>query len=107
MTAAVTPTQTRPWLPRWLTSEHPLPWLLPASAMMIIFGVYPLLYAVWLTLNRKHPVTRKLQFAPGYNWSKVFADERVWNALFNTLLYTGVALICQLVLGMLIALLLD
>ncbi len=95
------------WLPRWLTSEHPLPWLLPASAMMIVFGIYPLLYAVWLTLNRKHPVTRKLTFAPGYNWGKLFGDERVWNALFNTLLYTSIALVCQLVFGMLIALLLD
>jgi len=97
----------KPWLPRWLTSEHPLPWLLPASAMMLVFGIYPLLYAIWLTLNRKHPVTRKLQFMPGYNWGKVFADERVWNALSNTLIYTVVALAFQLVLGMLIALLLD
>ena len=95
------------WLPHWLTSEHPLPWLLPASALMIVFGVYPLLYAVWLSLQRKHPVTRKLQFSPGYNWSKMFADDRVWNALFNTLVYTGIALVAQLVLGMLIALLLD
>ena len=95
------------WLPRWLTSEHPLPWLLPASALMIVFGIYPLVYAAWLTLNRKHPVTRKLQFMPSHNWSKVFADDRVWNALYNTLLYTGIALVCQLVLGMLIALLLD
>ena len=106
MTSA-TFTPRHDWLPRWLTSEHPLPWLLPASALMIVFGIYPLLYAVWLTLNRKHPVTRKLQFMPGHNWGKVFADERVWNALYNTLLYTGIALVCQLVLGMLIALLLD
>ncbi|MFT3988337.1 carbohydrate ABC transporter permease [Aestuariivirga sp.] len=97
----------KPWLPRWLTSEHPFPWLLPASALMIVFGIFPLFYAIWLTLERKHPVTRKLQFAPTYNWSKLFADDRVWNALFNTLVYTGVALVFQLVLGMLIALLLD
>jgi len=107
MTDVVLGSPRRTWLPRWFTSEHPLPWLLPASALMIIFGIYPLIYAVWLTLERKHPVTRKLQFAPGYNWSKVFADDRVLNALVNTLIYTGVALICQLVLGMLIALLLD
>ena len=31
----------------------------------------------------------------------------MWNALYNTFLYTGVALVFQLVLGMLIALLLD
>ena len=95
------------WLPRWLTSEHPFPWLLPASALMIVFGIYPLAYAVWLTLERKHPVTRKLTFRPDYNWGKLIQDERVLNAPFNTLIYTGVALVFQLVLGMLIALLLD
>ncbi len=90
-----------------MISEHPFPWLLPASALMVIFGLYPLLYAVWLSLQRKHPVTRKLAFAPSYNWSKLLGDERVWNALGNTLVYTGAALLLQLVLGMAIALLLD
>jgi multiple sugar transport system permease protein len=90
-----------------MTSEHPFPWLLPASALMVIFGLYPLLYAIWLSLQRKHPVTRKLTFNPGYNWAKIFGDERVWNALLNTFVYTAVALLFQLVLGMLIALLLD
>jgi multiple sugar transport system permease protein len=97
----------RSWLPRWFTSEHPLPWLVPASALMIVFGIYPLVYAIWLSLERKHPVTRQLVFYPSWNWSKLLHDERVWNALFNTLVYTGVALIFQLTLGMLIALLLD
>ena len=90
-----------------MISEHPFPWLLPASALMVIFGLYPLLYAVWLSLQRKHPVTRKLTFAPTYNWSKLLGDERVWNALGNTLVYTGAALMLQLILGMAIALLLD
>jgi multiple sugar transport system permease protein len=90
-----------------MTSEHPFPWLLPASALMVIFGLYPLLYAIWLSLQRKHPVTRKLVFNPGYNWAKIFGDERVWNALLNTFVYTAVALLFQLLLGMLIALLLD
>ncbi|CAN5408955.1 sugar ABC transporter permease [soil metagenome] len=94
-------------LPRWLSSEHPFPWLLPITSMLVVFGVYPLIYAVWLSLERKHPVTRKLVFDPAYNWAKAFGDPRVWNALVNTLIYTGTALVFQLVLGMLIALLLD
>jgi multiple sugar transport system permease protein len=97
----------RPWLPRWMTSEHPLPWLMPASALMVVFGIYPLVSAIITSLYKKNAATRKLQFAPDYNWAKVFGDERVWNALANTLIYTGVALVFQLVLGMLIALLLD
>lgn len=94
-------------LPHFLTSEHPFGWLFPASALMIVFGLYPLFYTVWLSLHRRNPVTRVTHWDPTYNWLKAFGDERVWNALFNTFTYTGVALTLELVLGMLIALLLD
>ncbi len=97
----------RPWLPNWLTSEHPFPWLFPASALMVVFGLYPLYKAVETSLYKKNAATRKLVFDPDFNWTKVLFDERVWNALYNTLFYTAVALFFQLVLGMLIALLLD
>jgi multiple sugar transport system permease protein len=92
---------------RWLTSEHPFPWLLPAAALMIIFGIYPLLYALWLSLHKRNPVTRLNVFDPDYNWAKAFADPRVWDAIGRTFFYTGTALLIQLVLGLLIALLLD
>ncbi|MGA7266413.1 MAG: carbohydrate ABC transporter permease [Aestuariivirga sp.] len=95
------------WLPRWMTSEHPLPWLLPAGALMVVFGIFPLYKAIETSLYKRNAATRKMIFDPTHNWTKVFLDERVWNALLNTLFYTGVALLFQLVLGMLIALLLD
>ncbi len=91
----------------WMTSEHPLPWLLPASALMVVFGIFPLYKAIEMSLYKKNAATRKLVFDPDYNWVKMFGDERVWNALGNTLLYTIIALLFQLILGMLIALLLD
>src|SRR5690348_5748813 len=73
---------------RWLTSEHPLPWLLPASALMVVFGIYPLLYALWLSLHKRNPVTRLNILAPEYNWLKAFGDQRVWDAISTTFLYT-------------------
>ena len=99
--------QRRFALPRFLTSEHPFPWLLPSTAMLLVFGVYPLLYAIWLSLHRRHPVTRTTLFDPTWNWGKVLLDERVWGAIGHTFLYTIVALVIELVLGLLIALLLD
>ena len=110
--ATITKTERNPrpklWtMPRWLTSEHPLPWILPATATLIVFGLYPILYAVWLSLHRRHPVTRETLFNPEWNWSRVLADERVWDAISVTYLYTGVAIIIQLSLGLGIALLLD
>ena len=94
-------------LPRFLTSEHPFPWLFPAAALMAIFGIYPLVYAIGLSFFKKNAATRKMVLDFDHNWTKMLYDERVWNALYNTLIYTGLALAFQLVLGMLIALLLD
>jgi multiple sugar transport system permease protein len=90
-----------------MTSEHPLPWLFPAAALMVVFGLFPLGWAIVESLYKRNAATRRLTFDPDHNWTKAFFDERIWNALFNTLIYTGVALVVQLVLGMLIALLLD
>jgi multiple sugar transport system permease protein len=98
---------SKSWLPRWLTSEHPFPWLFPASALMIVLGVYPLLWAIYHSMFKRNAATRRLVWDPDANWMKAFADERVWNALLNTLVYASIALVLQLVLGMLIALLLD
>lgn len=94
-------------MPRWLTSEHPLPWLLPATALLVVIGLYPILYAAWLTLFRRNPVTRENSFEPSWNWSKVFTDDRVMDAIVTTFTYTGIAITIELILGMLIALLLD
>jgi len=94
-------------LPRWLTSEHPLPWLFPSIALLLVFGLYPILYSLWLTFIKRNPATRKEKFDPAWNWTKLIEDERVWDALQITLTYTFITIIIQLVLGMLIALLLD
>jgi multiple sugar transport system permease protein len=90
-----------------LSSEHPLPWLFPVTAVLIAFGVYPLLYALWLSLHKRNPVTRLSVFDADWNWLKIFGDERVWGAIGHTYLYTSVAIVIELVLGLAIALLLD
>ena len=94
-------------LPRFLTSEHPFPWLAPITAVLLIFGVYPLLYALWLSLHKRNPATRISIWDPAYNWLKILGDDRMWGAIGHTYLYTIVAIAIELLLGLLIALLLD
>jgi multiple sugar transport system permease protein len=105
--AADVPRARRLNLRRMLSSEHPLPWLLPVTAVLILFGVYPLLYAIWLSVHKRNPVTRISVFEPSWNWGKIFTDERVWGAIGHTYLYTSIAIVIELTLGLLIALLLD
>jgi multiple sugar transport system permease protein len=94
-------------LPRWFSSEHPFPWLFPATAMLVVFGLYPVLYSLWLSFFKRNPATRIEKFDPLWNWTKVFLDQRVIDAVLVTFTYTFIALIIQLVLGLAIALLLD
>jgi multiple sugar transport system permease protein len=94
-------------LPRFLTSEHPFPWLAPITAVLLVFGVYPLLYAFWLSLHKRNPATRISVLDPAYNWLKILGDDRMWGAVGHTYVYTIVAIAIELVLGLLIALLLD
>lgn len=94
-------------LPRWLTSEHPLPWLFPVTSLLVVFGLYPVLYSLWLSFFKRNPATRKEKFMPSWNWEKLLADDRVWDAVQITFTYAVLALTIQLILGMAIALLLD
>jgi multiple sugar transport system permease protein len=94
-------------MPRWLTSEHPLPWIAPAVAMILVFGIYPLIFAIWTSLHVRNKVKRIDEFSWFKNYETAFGDQRVWDAMQVTLTYTVLALALQVALGMAIALLLD
>lgn len=93
--------------PRFMLSDHALPWLAPLIAILLVFALYPFFYNIWLSFHEFVPRKRALEFVGTANWEKLFADSRMWGALGTTLLYTGVCLLIQLVLGLAIALLLD
>lgn len=94
-------------LPPWLTAEHPLPWLFPATATLLALGVYPLCDAIVRSLYQRLPGSRVERFVGLDQWIAAWSDGRMWHALGVTLTYTGVCLAVQLVLGGAIALLLD
>lgn len=92
---------------RLMISDHPLPWLLPLLAILLVLAVYPFFYNIWLSFHEFIPRRRGLEFVGWQNWQTLFSDPRMWNALWVTLFYSSVCLAIQLVLGMAIALLID
>ena len=64
MAAVAAPVSVAWRMPRWLSSEHPFPWLLPAAALMVVFGIFPLYKAFESSLYKKNAATRKLVFDP-------------------------------------------
>jgi len=91
----------------WAISDHPLPWLLPLIALLLVFTVYPLFYNIWLSLHEYAPMKRRLVWVGGENWAQLLEDTRLWQSLIVTFSYFAIALAVELVLGMAIALLLD
>ena len=104
-TASTTGQQT--WLPRFLTADHPFPWMAPMFAVILAFGIYPLAYSIWLSTQARIPGLRDYKFVGADNWIKAFADDRFIDSLMVTIQYTLVCLVIQVALGMAIALLLD
>ena len=94
-------------LPAWLAGDHPFPWLAPMTVMLLVFGIYPLLYAIWLSFQERSRVTRQFEFVGFKQWQTALTDERVWQSLGVTFTYTIACLVVQVVIGMGIALLLD
>ncbi|MBX9602061.1 MAG: hypothetical protein K2X35_13685, partial [Bryobacteraceae bacterium] len=85
-----------------MTSRWPgLPWILPAVALLGALSIYPLLYAIYVSLTSADGSLTLAHFA------RLFQDRYFGVALAQTLLFTAVALAFEFVLGLALALLVD
>jgi multiple sugar transport system permease protein len=84
-------------------AERRLGWLLcaPAALVMVAVTAYPILYSVWLSLQRadlKFPENR--EFVGLANYATVLSNDYWWTAFGVTVLITVVTVAVELVLGM-------
>lgn len=80
----------------------------PSNFMMLALMVFPLAMAIWLGLNF---VTFRNLNAPEFiglrNYREVLTDPRFWQSFRFTMLYIAVTVPSQMVVGFVVALLLD
>jgi multiple sugar transport system permease protein len=85
-------------------------WLLiiPALLILALVFVYPIGRAFWLSLFTENLGT-ELQsvFSFPANYVRMVNDGRFWRSLWNTTVFTAISIISELVIGMIIALVLD
>ena len=87
--------------------ERPFIWLLPALFLLLSATVFPLFYNLYHSFFRFDLLRRGFVPIGWGNWAELIQDPRIHNSLWVTFKYTVIALTLELVLGMLIALLLD
>jgi multiple sugar transport system permease protein len=89
-------------------AERRLGWLLcaPAVLVMIVVAAFPIIYAVYLSLQRydlRFPA--EAHFVGLSNYGDVLSSPYWWHALWVTLIITVVSVSLEFVLGMLLAIL--
>src|SRR5689334_18587394 len=89
-------------------AERRLGWTLcaPAVLVMIAVAAFPILYAVWLSLQRydlRFP--QQAHFIGLSNYGSVLSSPYWWHALVVTLIITVISVAVEFVLGMLLAIL--
>ena len=94
---------------RGLVSRNVLPYLLSLPALLVCIGILvPFFTAVFYSLQRyrlSQPWNRGMNW--GENYLNFFSDPGFWNTLNISLIYAGVTVVLELLLGLGIALLLQ
>jgi multiple sugar transport system permease protein len=91
-------------------AERRFGWLLcaPAVIVMALVAFYPIIYAVYLSLQRYDFRFPKLTHFVGLsNYGVVLSSSTWWHAFFVTVIITVITVVIELVLGMSLALLLH
>ncbi|MEO0407087.1 MAG: sugar ABC transporter permease [Cyanobacteria bacterium P01_A01_bin.135] len=82
--------------------------LLPALLLLLLVFAYPIGRAFWLSLFTENLGTNLEPVFSGFsNYSRMAIDGRFWQSIWNTTLFTVIALTLELILGVAIALLLH
>lgn len=79
----------------------------PALVLLFFITVYPVLYVLYLSLHRRLLIFDISRFVGADNYLFLVQDDRFWNALRNTVYFTGVSISLELILGLSIAVLIN
>lgn len=100
----------KPALSEGKRAERRLGWLLcaPAAFVMVAVTGYPIVYSIWLSLQRydlRFP--QQTEFVGLANYAAVLSDSYWWTAFGTTMALTVISVAIELVLGMLLALIMH
>lgn len=76
----------------------------PALVVLAAVTVFPALWVMWLSLQRRIPIFGIAAFEGWGNYLFLAGDPRFWNAAWVTLIFTVVSVLLELVLGVVVAL---
>jgi trehalose/maltose transport system permease protein len=79
--------------------------ILPTTLIVLLVAAWPILYAVWLSLQRILPNTTEWVWLS--NYERMFSDPVFYSALSNTILFTIISVFFEFTFGLAIAVALN
>lgn len=94
---------------RWDKSQALWGWIfiLPTMAGLIILNIWPLIQSVYQTFFRTGDFGKGNVFVGLENYQQLFQDTEVWQALWNTFKYSLIEVPFSIILGLVLAVLLN
>lgn len=105
-TAARGDSPTRPRRRSWLRMDAkvaPYVYIAPFFVLFAIFGLYPFLYTVWISLTNESPLNAETSFVGADNYIRLLGDDRFWTSVANTLGMFVLATVPQLLMALVLA----
>jgi len=75
-------------------------WILPALVLIAGLILYPVAYAIWLSLFDKHSFFPAERWVGLGNYARIAGDAEFWDSLWKGVVYAGASTVLQLVLGL-------
>jgi len=94
---------------KWDKSQALWGWIfiLPTMAGLIILNIWPLIQSVYQTFFRTGDFGKGNVFVGLENYQQLFQDTEVWQALWNTFKYSLIEVPFSIILGLILAVLLN
>ncbi|ROO59014.1 cellobiose transport system permease protein [Micromonospora sp. Llam0] len=82
----------------------PYLYVLPFFVIFAIFGVYPIVYTVWIALTDRSPLNAEITFVGLDNFVRLITDDpQFWNAVYNTFGMFLMSTVPQLLIALMLA----
>ncbi|BCB87294.1 carbohydrate ABC transporter permease [Phytohabitans suffuscus] len=93
----------RPRLSRIDMKYSPYLYVAPFFVLFAVFGVYPLVYTLWVSLHEWDLLAQEHPFVGLANYSALLSDSDFWNSVYNTLGIFVLSTVPQLLLALWLA----
>lgn len=88
---------------KWAHRLNPVLFLLPALTIYIVFAIYPTISVIEYSFTSWDGISPNREYVGLANYTRLFTDKIFWEAFRNTFVWSGVIIVINVGLGLVIA----